>query len=64
MVVQQKAQGLIKTNMPIKPGKNETQDEFISRCISEEVSGGMEQAQAVAVCYSKWKDRRRKELEE
>jgi hypothetical protein len=48
--------------MPVKPGKNETQDEFISRCVSEEVSSGMEQTQAVAVCYSKWKDRRRKEF--
>jgi hypothetical protein len=48
--------------MPISPGKNETQDEFISRCVSTEVSAGKEQAQAVAICYSKWKDRRRKEL--
>jgi hypothetical protein len=45
--------------MPIKPGKNETQDEFISRCVSEEVSNGMEQTQAVAVCYSKWKESRK-----
>lgn len=49
--------------MPMKPGKNETQDEFISRCVSEEVKNGYEQAQAVAICYSKWKDRRRKELD-
>lgn len=49
--------------MPIKPRKNETQDEFLSRCISEEVKNGHEQSQAVAMCYSKWKERRRKELE-
>lgn len=50
--------------MPVKPGKNETQDEFIARCVSEEIKRGHEQAQAVAICYSKWKDRRRKELSE
>jgi hypothetical protein len=48
--------------MPINPRDSETQDEFISRCVSEEVSSGMEQTQAVAVCYSKWKDHRRKEF--
>jgi hypothetical protein len=50
--------------MPVKPGKNETQDEFISRCIAQEVSSGYEQSQAVAICYSKWKERRRKELDD
>lgn len=50
--------------MPIQPGKNETQDEFISRCIGEEIGRGHEQSQAVAICYSKWKERRRKELDE
>lgn len=50
--------------MPIQPGKNETQDEFLSRCISEEVGRGHEQSQAVAICYSKWKERRRKEMDD
>jgi hypothetical protein len=50
--------------MPVEPRKNETQDEFISRCVGEEISSGYEQAQAVAICYSKWKERRRKELNE
>lgn len=50
--------------MPVKPGKNETQDEFISRCVAQEIKDGMEQAQAIAVCYSKWKEHRRKELSE
>ena len=45
--------------MPIKPGPTETKDEFISRCIGEEVSAGYEQTQAAAICYSKWD---RKEL--
>ena len=43
--------------MPIKPGATETKEEFISRCIGEEIKGGYEQAQAAAICYSKW-DRR------
>lgn len=50
--------------MPVKPGKNETQEEFISRCVGEEIKRGHEQAQAVAICYSKWKERRRKELDQ
>jgi hypothetical protein len=49
---------LIKTNiMPIKPTASENEQEFISRCISEEVKAGYEQSQAAAICYSKW-DRR------
>ena len=43
--------------MPIKPGSSENEQEFISRCISEEVKAGYEQSQAAAICYSKW-DRR------
>ena len=37
--------------MPIKPRPSETQEEFISRCIGEEVSAGYEQSQAAAICY-------------
>lgn len=40
--------------MPIKPGPTETKEEFISRCIGEEITAGYEQAQAAAICYSKW----------
>lgn len=43
--------------MPIRPGASETKEEFIGRCISEEVGAGYEQTQAAAICYSKW-DRR------
>jgi hypothetical protein len=42
--------------MPIdlpKPG--ETEDDYISYCIGEEISNGMEQDQAAAVCYSYWR---------
>jgi hypothetical protein len=43
--------------MPVKPNAGETQEEFIGRCIGEEIGAGYEQAQAAAICYSKW-DRR------
>jgi len=40
--------------MPVNPKANETQDEFISRCIGEEVSAGYDTPQAAAICYSYW----------
>ena len=40
--------------MPIQPGGSETKDEFIGRCIGEEIKNGHEQSQAAAICYSKW----------
>lgn len=40
--------------MPVNPGKNETKDEFISRCIGEEVSAGYSPEQSTAICYSYW----------
>jgi hypothetical protein len=40
--------------MPVNPKKGERQEDFISRCISEEVSAGYEQSQAAAICYSYW----------
>jgi hypothetical protein len=40
--------------MPIQPKSGETQEEFISRCIGEEIGAGYEQSQAAAICYSKW----------
>jgi hypothetical protein len=43
--------------MPIKPTAGEIKEEFISRCISEEIGAGYEDTQAAAICYSKW-DRR------
>lgn len=45
--------------MPVTPNAGETQEEFISRCIGEEIGAGYEQSQAAAICYSKWD---RKEL--
>ena len=40
--------------MPVKPNKGEREEEFISRCIGEEVGAGYEQSQAAAICYSYW----------
>lgn len=40
--------------MPVNPKKGEREEDFISRCISEEISGGYEQSQAAAICYSYW----------
>lgn len=41
--------------MPVNPGKNEREEEFISRCIGEEIGAGYEQSQAAAICYSYWR---------
>ncbi len=40
--------------MPIKPEGNETEQEFISRCMSEEKDSFPETDQRYAVCKSKW----------
>ena len=40
--------------MPVKPSAGETKDEFISRCIGEEVTAGYDTPQAAAICYSYW----------
>lgn len=41
--------------MPVNPRKNEREEEFISRCIEEEISAGYENPQAAAICYSYWR---------
>jgi len=40
--------------MPVKPTSNETEQEFIGRCMSEEKESFPDQAQRYAVCKSKW----------
>jgi hypothetical protein len=40
--------------MPVNVRKGESENEFISRCISEEVGAGYEQSQATAICYGYW----------
>lgn len=41
--------------MPVNVKKGETEQEFIGRCIGEEVSAGYDQSQAAAICYSYWR---------
>jgi hypothetical protein len=38
--------------MPIRPGKNETEEQFISRCMSEESESFPDEPQRYAVCKS------------
>jgi hypothetical protein len=41
--------------MPVNINKGESESEFISRCIGEEIGAGKEQDQAAAICYSYWR---------
>lgn len=43
-----------------KPRKNETENDFMKRCVPALISEGKEQDQAVAICYSYWKDKDKK----
>jgi hypothetical protein len=43
-----------QNNMPININKGESENEFISRCIGEEINSGKEQDVAAAICYSYW----------
>lgn len=52
--------GDIGQKFKVEPGQKETKEEFVSRCIGVEVSGGMDSAQAAAVCYSKWDEHQQK----
>lgn len=40
--------------MPVNIKKGESEEEFISRCIGEEIGAGYEADQAAAICYSYW----------
>ena len=40
--------------MPVNINSGESEEQFISRCIGEEISSGKEQDQAAAICYSYW----------
>jgi HK97 family phage prohead protease len=43
--------------MPMKPGKDESQSEFTSRCVPEMMGDGKrDQEQAVAICLQIWRD--------
>jgi hypothetical protein len=41
--------------MPVDIKSGEGEQEFISRCIGEEINAGYEQEQAAAICYSYWR---------
>ena len=41
--------------MPVNIKKGEREEEYISRCIAEEVGAGYDTPQAAAICYSYWR---------
>lgn len=41
----------------IEPGEKENESEFLSRCIPYMIGEGKDEAQAAAICYSKWENR-------
>lgn len=41
----------------VKPGENETKDDFVQRCVSVMIGEGKEQDQAVAICNSVWENK-------
>ena len=41
--------------MPVNIKKGESEQDFISRCIGDEINAGNEQDQAAAICYSYWR---------
>jgi hypothetical protein len=50
--------------MPIpKPIKDEKEDDFMQRCMSNEVMQEYEQDQRAAICHNQWRDRNKKEGE-
>jgi hypothetical protein len=48
--------------MPIAPRGNESQNDFISRCVKEEMDSGYEQDRALAICYSKWRESKKSHM--
>lgn len=42
--------------MPIKPERGESKNEFVSRCISEEINSGKPNDQAIAICLNIWEE--------
>src|SRR5512146_2151452 len=48
--------------MPVKPGQNEKQQDFHSRCMKQMTDEGKPQDQANAICFDMWK--RREALDE
>jgi hypothetical protein len=46
----------------VQPSQNESESDFMSRCISYNVGEGKDQDQAVAICSSKWQNKFNAEL--
>jgi len=46
--------------MPLTVHKGESKQEFISRCIAQEIRAGRQEKQAAAICYSAWRKRNKK----
>ena len=44
--------------MPINPKTGESQDDFLSRCIPVEIDAGKPRDQAVAICMSKFTNKK------
>lgn len=51
----------VEINMS-EPKSNESQNEFISRCVSEVMSEGKTQKQALGQCYCIWRQHKKKSL--
>jgi hypothetical protein len=62
------AQSLVEAmanqELVVEPRSGESQDEFISRCISFEVGNGYDVDQATAMCYLKWDEKLKLELKQ
>jgi len=41
----------------VEPAKGESEEEYIGRCVKVLVNEGTDQEQALAICYSKWKEK-------
>ena len=50
--------------MPIEIKPKEQEPDFISRCVSEEISAGKDSDQAVAICYSYWREQHKMSVQE
>ena len=46
--------------MPIDPKPNESQNDFMARCIRTEVNAGKGEKQAVAICIQAYQNRKNK----
>lgn len=50
----QKIERMSEEEFVMEPKSDETEREFLSRCIPFEINEGYDQSQAIAICYSKW----------